>query len=164
MLLWGEDSNGKGLPAGRQGSGKREFPRGGSLETDGFQKSEIPARRTTKKSMNTKPLFSPTRTEGNFVFLSGQIGIKDGILVSENIKEQVAQAVENIVALLKKHNLLLESVIDVTAFLIDQEDYQPFNEIYSELFNEPFPTRTTVTVKSLPLGARVELKVISRAS
>jgi len=56
------------------------------------------------------------------------------------------------------------SVIDVTAFLIDQSDYQSFNEIYAELFKEPFPTRTTVTVKSLPLGARVELKVIARVS
>jgi len=114
--------------------------------------------------MNTKPLFSPTRTEGNFIFLSGQVGIKDGVLVSENIKEQVAQATENIAVLLKKHNLSLESVIDVTVFLIDQEDYQPFNEIYAELFNEPFPTRTAVTVKNLPLGAKVELKVIARAS
>lgn len=114
--------------------------------------------------MNAKPLFSPTRTEGNFIFLSGQIGTKDGVLVSENIKEQVTQAVENIVKLLEKHNLSLESVVDITAFLIDQEDYQSFNEIYAELFKEPFPTRTVVTVKSLPLGARVELKVIARVS
>jgi len=112
--------------------------------------------------MDTKTFFSSTRTEGNFIFLSGQIGVKNGVLVSKNIKEQVVQSVDNIVALLKKNNLSIESIIDVTAFLIDQEDYQPFNKIYSELFKEPFPTRTTVTVKSLPLGARVELKVIAR--
>ena len=114
--------------------------------------------------MDTKTFFSSTRTEGNFIFLSGQIGIKNGVLVSENIKEQVVQSVENITALLKKHNLPPDSVIDVVAFLIDQEDYQPFNEIYGELFKEPFPTRTTVTVKSLPLGAKVEFKVIARVT
>jgi 2-iminobutanoate/2-iminopropanoate deaminase len=111
--------------------------------------------------MNTKPPFSPSRIEGNLVFLSGQIGIKDGALVSDDFKEQFARAIENILRILGEHSLSLENVIDVTAFLIDQGDYQVFNEAYGESFKEPFPTRTTVTVKSLPFGAKVELKVIA---
>lgn len=113
--------------------------------------------------MNTKLPFSPIRREGDFVFLSGQIGIKDGALVSEDIKGQTAQAIENITSLLKTQDLSLKNVVDVAAFLINQDDYALFNEAYGEFFKEPFPTRTTVTVQSLPLGARVELKVIARA-
>src|SRR3989344_2377648 len=107
--------------------------------------------------MSANPPFSPVRIVGNLLFVSGQIGIKDGALVSEDVKRQLEQAVQNVTILLKKENLSLESVFDVTAFLVDQEDYQAFNETYAEIFKNPFPTRTTITVKSLPFGARVEL-------
>ncbi len=106
--------------------------------------------------------FSPIRISGNLVFLSGQIGLKDGKLISDDIQEQTAQAIENVSAILKDNNLTLNDVIDVTAFLIDQEDYSPFNEAYTKYFSDPFPTRTAVTVKSLPLGAKVEIKIIAQ--
>ena len=106
--------------------------------------------------------FSPLRISGLHVFLSGQVGIKDGKLVSNDIREQTVQAIENVVSVLKANSLALEDVMDVTAFLVSQDDYDIFNEVYVEHFKEPFPTRTTVTVKSLPLGAKVELKVIAQ--
>ena len=105
---------------------------------------------------------SPICISGLLAFLSGQVGIKDGKLVSDDIREQTAQAIENVASVLKANGLTLEEVIDVTAFLINQDDYTAFNEVYAEHFKEPFPTRTTVTVKSLPLGAKVELKVIAQ--
>ena len=106
--------------------------------------------------------FSPARISGNFVFLSGQIGLKDGKLVSDDIQEQTIQAIENASVILKDNDLSLGDVIDVTAFLINQEDYGAFNEAYMKSFSDPFPTRTAVTVKSLPLGAKVEIKIIAR--
>lgn len=106
--------------------------------------------------------FSPIRISGLLVFLSGQVGIKDGKLISDDIREQTAQAIENIRSILETNSLRLNEIVDVTAFLINQEDYNIFNEVYAKSFPEPFPTRTTVTVKSLPLGARVELKVIAQ--
>jgi 2-iminobutanoate/2-iminopropanoate deaminase len=110
--------------------------------------------------MPTYPL-SPFKKLGNFLFVSGQIGQQDGQLVSENLDEQITQTVKNIQAVLKQNGLDLIDIIDVTAFLIDQNDYLAFNEVYGRLFSKPYPTRTTVTVKSLPLNAKVELKVIA---
>ena len=106
--------------------------------------------------------FSPFRTSGNLIFLSGQVGIREGRLVSGDVGEHTTQAIENVNTILKANNLTLSDVVDVTAFLIDQQDYNVFNEIYARSFSEPFPTRTTVTVKSLPLEARIELKVIAQ--
>ena len=102
------------------------------------------------------------RISGLLVFLSGQVGIKDGKLISDDIREQTEQAIENVAAILKANALTLNEIVDVTAFLTNQEDYDAFNEIYAKRFSEPFPTRTTVTVKSLPLGAKVELKVVAQ--
>ena len=119
----------------------------------------IPCART---KMTTKLPFSSFRKEGDFMFLSGQIGLKNGALIAGGIKEQTVQAAENINTILREQNLSLENVVDVVAFLVEQEDYPIFNEVYGGVFGEPFPTRTTVTVKSLPLGAKVELKVVAR--
>lgn len=104
---------------------------------------------------------SPFRQVGNLLFISGQIGQKNGQLVSENVEDQVTQAVSNIVDILKQNGLDLKSVADVTVFLTEQNNYAAFNETYAKCFAEPYPSRTTVTVKSLPLGAKVELKVVA---
>ena len=104
---------------------------------------------------------SSIRNSGQLYFLSGQIGLKDGVLVSEDIKEQLIQTVENIKAILKEVNLTLNNVVSVTAYLTEQSDYTVFNETYTDLFLSPYPTRTTVTVKSLPLNAKVELQIIA---
>ncbi len=90
---------------------------------------------------------------GDLIFISGQVGQKEGKLVSESLEDQVIQAVANIAEILKQNGLGLENVIDVTAFLV--------NQVYAKQFTEPYPTRTTVTVKSLPLNAKVELKAIA---
>ena len=112
-----------------------------------------------KKSMSSLP-FSPFKSRKfNFYFWAGWA--KRRKLVSESLENQVIQAVANIAEILKQNNLGLENVVDVTAFLVNQEDYALFNQVYTKQFSEPYPTRTTVTVKSLPLGAKVELKAIA---
>ena len=110
--------------------------------------------------MATYPL-SPAKQVGNLLFISGQVGQKDGQLVADNLEDQVKQAVANITEILKQNGMDLNNIIDITAFLVEQNDYTAFNEVYSKAFTEPYPTRTTVTVKSLPLGAKVELKAIA---
>lgn len=110
--------------------------------------------------MSKFPL-SLSRQVVNTFYISGQIGQKDGKLVSSEIAEQTRQAIENIKNILKDSGLELSNVADVTAFLIDYSDYDAFNEAYRNGFQEPFPTRTTVFVKSLPLDARVELKAVA---
>ncbi len=104
---------------------------------------------------------SPCRQIGNIFFVSGQIGQQNGELVSQDITEQANQALANAQDILHQNGLSLQNVVDVTAFLTEQTDYDAFNGAYRNYFTEPFPSRTTVTVKSLPLGARIELKIIA---
>jgi 2-iminobutanoate/2-iminopropanoate deaminase len=41
------------------------------------------------------------------------------------------------------------------------EDYAKINEVYSSYMNDPFPARETVCVKSLPIGATIEISMIA---
>lgn len=109
----------------------------------------------------TKLPLSTTRKIGNILFISGQIGQENGQLVSENLEDQTIQTIKNLKKVLEENNLTIKNIIDVTVFLVDQGDYDAFNEIYAKEFEEPYPTRTTVTVKSLPLNAKIELKTVA---
>ncbi len=102
--------------------------------------------------------FSTSRRAGSILFLSGQIGLKNGRL-SADFAEQVRQTVANIESELKKHDLSLGHVLDVTAFLTNMDNYNAFNEAYGRAFADPYPARTCVEVSALPFGALVELKV-----
>ena len=104
--------------------------------------------------------FSLFRKSGDLVFLSGQIGLKDGRLVDGGVRPELRQAVENVKNILIGVNLTLQHVVAVEIFLIAlKEDYASMNEVYAELFTPPYPARTCVGVKELPLGARIEIKV-----
>ncbi|HEY0908589.1 MAG TPA: RidA family protein [Candidatus Paceibacterota bacterium] len=110
--------------------------------------------------MKTFPL-SPYRNAGSHHYISGQIGQINGQLVSDEIGKQTLQAIDNVATILKQNGLGMTDIVDVTVFLTEQDDYEAFNDAYRSSLKDPLPTRTTVTVKSLPLGARVELKVVA---
>ncbi|OGE87550.1 MAG: hypothetical protein A3J07_04910 [Candidatus Doudnabacteria bacterium RIFCSPLOWO2_02_FULL_49_13] len=106
---------------------------------------------------------SPFQKVGDLVFVSGQIAMKDGELVVGGIREQTAQTIHNIKAVLAQNGLSLKDIVDVAVFLVEQADYNDFNDEYAKFFQEPYPARTTVTVKSLPREAKVEIKVIVKS-
>ena len=105
--------------------------------------------------------FSAFRQIGNTYYIAGQIGLKDGKLVSDDFKEQTIQAVANLAEILKQNGMTIENVVDVTAFITEEVDLTTFNEVYGNEFKSPYPARATVTVKALPFGAKVELKAIA---
>lgn len=109
--------------------------------------------------------FSTFRKAGELVFLSGQVGLKDGKLIDGGVKSELRQAVKNIEGVLREAGLTLQHVIAVEVFLVWlKEDYIPMNEVYAELFSAPYPVRTCVGVNKLPLSARVEVKVTASSS
>ncbi len=98
------------------------------------------------------------------IFLSGQIGLKDGKLVEGGIKAETRQAIKNVETLLAENeDLELDDVVDVTVFLADMNDYTAMNEAYAKAFKriKCKPTRTCVGVNALPLNARIEIKIIA---
>lgn len=81
-----------------------------------------------------------------------------------DIKEQTRAVIENIQSVLKDAGLGLENLVDLTVFLVDMKDYNDFNIVYNEFFNqETGPSRTTVAVHQLPNPRLlIEIKSVAR--
>ncbi len=101
---------------------------------------------------------------GEFIFLSGQIGIDvdTGELINENIQAETNQVMRNIESVLKASNRNFDNVVKSTIFLKNLNDFSIVNEVYSQYFkNKISPARETVEVARLPKDANVEISVIA---
>jgi len=122
---------------------------------------------TPKKQLIKPPGFnatmaplSPAILVGDTLYLSGSVGSDPatGQLVKGGFEPELRQVMSNVQVLLKAAGMDLSDVVSVTAYLGDMSDFARFNEIYREYFKtQPLPTRSTVAVKELARGSRVEL-------
>ncbi len=98
---------------------------------------------------------------GNMIFTSGQIALTPkGEFLDADIKVQTKQVCENLKAVLSAAGSDIKNVIKTTIFLADINDFAAVNEIYGEYFSHK-PARSTVAVKELPKGAKVEIETIA---
>ncbi|ADN01200.1 RidA family protein [Spirochaeta thermophila] len=106
--------------------------------------------------------YSQAVRAGEMVFCSGQIGLDPatGSLVSGSIEAEVRRALENLTAVLEAAGCTREDVVKTTIFLVDMADFEAVNRIYGGYFPHR-PARSTVAVKALPRGARVEVECIA---
>jgi 2-iminobutanoate/2-iminopropanoate deaminase len=103
---------------------------------------------------------SPGILVGDTLYLSGSTGgdPATGQLVKGGFEPELRQIFANVQTVLKAADMTLGDVVSVTAYLADMADYGRFNELYREYFtSNPLPTRSTVAVKELARGARIEL-------
>jgi 2-iminobutanoate/2-iminopropanoate deaminase len=107
--------------------------------------------------------YSQAIRAGDFVFLSGQIGIdpEAGKITAKDAVGQTTQALKNIRAILTAAGLTSEHVVKTTIFLADINDFASVNEAYGEFFHEDPPARSTVQVARLPMDAKVEIEAIA---
>jgi 2-iminobutanoate/2-iminopropanoate deaminase len=97
---------------------------------------------------------------GDTLYLSGSTGgdPATGRLVTGGFEAEMRQIMANMQAVLKEAGMALEDVVSVTGYLVDMADFARYNEIYVEYFKTPpLPTRSTVAVKELARGARIEI-------
>ncbi|NEU32416.1 hypothetical protein GN156_16830 [bacterium LRH843] len=104
--------------------------------------------------------FSQGLKVNNTIYVCGQtpINVETGE-IPQTIEEQTRQVMTNIKHVLEAANASLSDVVKVTTYLTDVNDFNRYNEVYKEFFNEPFPVRTTVAVelKDIP----IEIDVIA---
>jgi len=101
--------------------------------------------------------YRPSVAAGDWVVVSGQIGLRDGALV-EGFAAECDQVLANLGAQLAQHGLGFEHVVKTTCFLVDLGRFAEFNERYAATFPDPRPARSTIQVAGLPLGASVEVE------
>ena len=104
--------------------------------------------------------YSQALATDSLVYTSGQLPLKDGAM-PEGIKEQAAQCLENVKAVLAEAGTNMDKVLKVTVYLADIADFAAVNEVYAKYFAQPYPARSAFAVKALPLGAKVEIEVVA---
>ena len=101
--------------------------------------------------------------DGDRIFVSGQgpVDPDTGDVVSTDIKEQTAQTLENVEAVLEAAGSSLENSVKATVFVTDMDTYADVNEVYAEYMSEPYPARSAIEVADLPIDIGVEIEVIA---
>jgi len=109
--------------------------------------------------------YSQAVRAGNFFFLSGQIGLDpaSGKMVPGGVREQTAQVLKNIKAVLAAAGLGIKDVVKANVYMKDLSSFGEMNAVYAEAFKEPYPARAAVEVKDLPKGALVEIEATAMA-
>ncbi len=101
---------------------------------------------------------------GDMLYLSGQTPMDPatGKLIEGDVNAQTTQCFQNLFNVLEAAGLTPDHVIKVNVYLVDVNDFAAMNAVYAGQFQPPFPSRTTIGVASLPLGARIEIEMIAR--
>jgi len=98
---------------------------------------------------------------GDFVFLTGQIPMRDGVpMTNGTIQEQTRAVLDDITATLSQAECTRDDVVKAMVWLRERADFPGFNEVYGEYFPLEPPTRSAV-VSDLLVDARIEVEVMA---
>ena len=100
---------------------------------------------------------------GDLVFLSGQIPLdpETGERHGDSIEEQAEQVLRNLESVLDAAGASWETVLRVTVYMTQLEEFSRFNAVYERMLRGAQPARSTVQVSALPLGVRLEIDAIA---
>lgn len=101
---------------------------------------------------------------GEQIYIAGQIGWNEREeIVSEDFAEQTAQALRNVVAVLRAAGAAPEHLVRLTWYVTDKREYaacaKRIGELYREIVGAVYPAMTLVQVTDLlETGAKVEIE------
>ena len=108
--------------------------------------------------------FSPGILSDGTLFVSGQIGqdLKTKQVPAE-FEAEVKTCLDNIGVILKAAGMSYQNVISVQVYLTDMDLFARMNKVYTSVFQDPRPARTTVGVTKLAnAAAHIEITVTAR--
>ena len=97
------------------------------------------------------------------LYISGQIPFvpETMTLVSDDVKAQTRQSLENLKAILDEAGYTFNDVVKASCFIKDMNDFAAVNEVYGEYLGEAKPARACVEVAGLPKDVKVEIELIA---
>ena len=107
--------------------------------------------------------YSPGMGFERLIFVSGQGGVNPATgLIAPDTEAQTEQVLKNIQAILEAAGSGLPHVLRCGVFLLDMGEFTIMNGVYSRMFGEHRPARTTIGVAALPgEGLRVEIDAVA---
>lgn len=114
------------------------------------------------------------RRAGDYIFISGASARQaDNTIIGAravdamgthdlDIRAQTRAVLDNIADILASFDASLADLTEITAFLVNMNDFAGYNEVYAEVFDYDGPARTTVAVHQLPHPQLlIEIKAIA---
>lgn len=97
---------------------------------------------------------------GGFLFVSGQVGMRDGEIVPGGLAAETHQTFANLISILQEAGYSLADVARVGVWLDDPRDFWSFNRIYASYFDGVNPARACVQSRMM-VDCKVEIDVIA---
>ena len=98
---------------------------------------------------------------GDFVFLTGQVPMKNGAVVTVgSIEEQTRIVLDEIKSTLTEAGCELQDVVKSMVWLKNRDDFPGFNAIYGEYFPHEPPARSAI-VSDFLVDILVEVEVVA---
>lgn len=104
--------------------------------------------------------FSRAVEADGWLYVSGQVPMRDGELVTGNITMQSRAAIENLMAILKEAGYGPEHVVRCGVWIEDPRDFSGFNAVFKEYFGQHPPARACV-VSSMVVDCKVEIDCVA---
>ncbi len=106
--------------------------------------------------------YSQAIQSGKLVFMSGQIPLDPATMeiVDGDFEARARRVFESLKVVSEAAGGSLNQIVKLTIYLTDLDNFATVNSVMSEYFDEPFPARAAVGVKSLPKGVDVEAEAI----
>ena len=118
----------------------------------------------------TSTLSAQTVSFSHYNNLSAQLPIdpKTGRLVEGGVKEQAAQCLKNVKAILESIDVPFDDIVKINIFLKNLSDIEAVNQVYTTFFPDSaiaravayVPARTTIASAALPMGALVQIEAV----
>ena len=98
---------------------------------------------------------------GDFVFLTGQVPMKNGVVITEgSIEDQTRIVLDEIKSTLTEAECELKDVVKSMVWLKNRDDFPGFNSIYGEYFSHEPPARSAI-VSDFLVDVLVEVEVVA---
>ena len=98
-----------------------------------------------------------------WLYVSGQVPMVNGELVTGNMATQARQAIQNLLAILKEAGYGPEHVVRCGVWIDDPRDFSTFNAVFREFFGENPPARSCVE-SNMVVDCKVEIDCVAYKS
>jgi reactive intermediate/imine deaminase len=95
-----------------------------------------------------------------WLYVSGQVPMLNGEVVTGGIATQTEQAIRNLLAVLAEAGYGTEHVVRCGVWLDDPRDFSAFNTVFRRFFGEHPPARSCV-VSSMVVDCKVEIDCVA---
>ncbi|MBW3804575.1 reactive intermediate/imine deaminase [Aeromonas jandaei] len=116
------------------------------------------------------PLSTQTVAFSHYNNIGAQLPVEpaSGALIGGGIREQTAQCLHNIKAVLEGIDVPFDDIVKVTVYLTNLADLDAVNEVYTTFFPDSaiaraaayMPARSVIAASALPMGALVQMDAV----